>query len=115
MSNKDSKEKAALRESFNRILPSDDDDNSRDLEKKSKKSSRRLTISSTHIETGTGSSGSKTVKAKITPLDISGGSGTAYVKTTPEGKLSLDSRAVSTKYCSSSQCDWVDEGKRFSP
>ena len=43
MSNKDNKtvskmdEKAALRESFNKILPSDDDDNSRDLEKKSKK------------------------------------------------------------------------------
>ena len=107
MSNKDNKtvskmdEKAALRESFNKILPSDDDDNSRDLEKKSKKSekseksSRRLTNSSTHTETGTGSSGSKTEKTKITPPDISGGSGTAYVKTTPEGKLALDSRAVS--------------------
>ena len=100
MSNKDNKEKAALREMINRILPSDDDDNSRDLEKKSKKeksekSSRRLTNSSTHSETGTGSSGSKTEKTKITPPDISGSSGTAYVKTTTDGKLALDSRAVS--------------------
>ena len=96
MSNKDNKTVSKMDEkSLNKSLLSDDDDNSKDLEKKSKKSSRRLTISSTHKETGTGSSGTKTVKTKITPPDVSGGSGTAYVKTTPEGKLTFDSRAVS--------------------
>ena len=60
----------------------------KDLKSKPKKS-KRLTISSTQ-EAGTGSSGERRVKTKITPPDATG-----YVRSNPEGKLTIDTKAVS--------------------
>ena len=53
------------------------------------KKSKRLTISSTQ-EAGTGSSGERRVKSKITPPDATG-----YVRSNTEGKLTIDTKAVS--------------------
>ena len=72
--------------SVNKILF--DDENTKDLKSKPKKS-KRLTISSTQ-EAGTGSSGERRVKTKITPPDATG-----YVRSNPEGKLTIDTKAVS--------------------
>ena len=72
--------------SVNKILLGDE--NSKDLKNKPKKS-RKLTISSTQ-EAGTGSSGARRVKTKITPPDATG-----YVRSNPEGKLTIDTKAVS--------------------
>ena len=53
------------------------------------KKSKRLTISSTQ-EAGTGSSGERRVKTKITPPDAYG-----YVRPNTEGKLTINTKAVS--------------------
>ena len=65
-----------------------DDENKQDVKTKPKKP-KRLTISSTQ-EAGTGSSGERRVKTKITPPDAYG-----YVRPNIEGKLTINTKAVS--------------------
>ena len=64
-----------------------DDENKQDVKTKPKKP-KRLTISSTQ-EAGTGSSGERRVKTKITPPDATG-----YVRSS-SGKLTIDTKAIS--------------------
>ena len=72
------------------------------------KKAKRLTISSTQ-EAGTGSSGERRVKTKITPPDATG-----YVRTSPEGKLRIDTKAVALENKALKTSMGVLRGKRDS-